>query len=87
MLRQFENVRRPFAQRWNFQIHNVQAKQQILPECAVAHRVREIPVGCRDDANVDRHGLGAADAIDHALLNGAQQLGLQPHVHFRDFVQ
>ena len=32
-------------------------------------------------------GLRAADAVDHALLDGAQQLGLQPHVHLGDFVE
>ena len=32
-------------------------------------------------------GLRAADAVDHALLDGAQELGLQPHVHLGDFVE
>ena len=32
-------------------------------------------------------GLRAADAVDHALLDGAQQLGLQAHVHLGDFVE
>ena len=32
-------------------------------------------------------GLRAADAVDHALLDRAQQLGLQPHVHLGDFVE
>ena len=33
------------------------------------------------------HRLRAADAVDHALLDGAQQLGLQPHVHLGNFVE
>ena len=53
----------------------------------LAHRVGEIAVRGGDDPDVDRHRPGAADAVDHALLNGAQQLGLQPHVHFGDFVE
>ncbi len=32
-------------------------------------------------------GLRAADAVDHALLDRAQQLGLQAHVHLGDFVE
>jgi hypothetical protein len=32
-------------------------------------------------------GLVAADAVDLALLDGAQQLGLQAGVHLADFVQ
>jgi hypothetical protein len=26
-------------------------------------------------------------STDHALLDGAQQFGLQPHIHFGDFVE
>jgi len=40
-----------------------------------------------DDADVDRHRPGAPDPVDHALLNSAQQLGLQPHVHLGNFVE
>ncbi len=32
-------------------------------------------------------GLRAADAVDHALLDGAQELGLQAHVHLGDLVE
>jgi hypothetical protein len=39
------------------------------------------------DTDIDRHRAVAADAVDHALLNGAQELCLQPHIHFRDFIK
>ncbi len=87
MLGEFENVGRALAQRRDLQVHDVEAEQQILAEVTVAHRFAQIAVRGRDDADIDRHGLGAADAIDDALLNGAQQLGLQPHIHFGDFVE
>jgi hypothetical protein len=32
-------------------------------------------------------GFAAADAVDLALLDGAEQLGLQPHVHLADLVE
>ena len=32
-------------------------------------------------------GLRAADAVDLAFLNGAQQLGLQARIHLADFVE
>ncbi len=32
-------------------------------------------------------GCGAADAVDLALLDRAQQLGLQPRIHLADFVE
>ena len=47
----------------------------------------QVAVRGRDDADVDRHRLCATDAVDDALLDRAQQLRLQSHVHFRDFVE
>ena len=32
-------------------------------------------------------GAGAAQPLDLALLQNAQDLGLQPKIHFRDFVE
>ena len=81
------HVGRPFAQRRDFQVHDIEAEQQILAERAVAHRFGEIAVRGGDDADVDRHRPGAADAVDDALLDGAQQLGLQPHVDLGNLVE
>jgi hypothetical protein len=87
VLGELEHVGRPLAQRRDFQVHDVEAEQQVLAERALAHGLGQVAVRGRDDADVDRHRLGAADAVDHALLDGAQQLGLQPHVHLGDFVE
>src|SRR3546814_4923393 len=37
------------------------------------------------DVHLDR--LGATDAVDHPLLDRAQQLGLQADIHLADFVE
>ncbi len=74
MLRQFENVGRAVAQRRDLQVDDVEAEQQILAEGAFAHGVGEVAVRGRDDADIDRNRLGAADAVDHAFLDRAQQL-------------
>ena len=87
MLGELEHVGRPLAQRRDLQVHDVEAEQQVLAERALAHRLGQVAVRGGDDADVDRHRPGAADAVDHALLDGAQQLGLQPHVHLGDFVE
>ena len=50
-------------------------------------RFVEVAVGGGDDADIDLDRLGAADAVDLALLDGAQQLGLQADVHLADFVE
>src|SRR5262249_16057199 len=71
----------------NLQIDHVQAEQQVLAEFSLTHRVSEIAVRCRDDANIDRHRTIATDAINDALLKRAQQLGLQPHIHLGNLVE
>src|SRR6266542_2870920 len=43
----------------------------------IAHLVLEVAVGGGDDAHVDLDGLVGADAADLALLERAQELGLQ----------
>ncbi len=78
---------RPLAQGGQAQIDHVQAIEQVFAEGAVLDRVGEIAVRRGDDADIDLDRLGAADAVDLAFLDGAQQLGLQPRIHFADFVQ
>ena len=53
----------------------------------LAYRVGEIAVRRGDDPDIDRHRPATADPVDHAFLHDAQQLGLQPHVHFGDLVE
>jgi len=77
----------PLAQGGQAQVHDVEAIQKVFPEHALGDRTGQVPVRGGDDPDVDRYGPGAADAIDDAFLDGAQQFGLEPGVHFADFVQ
>src|SRR5262249_39930211 len=47
----------------------------------------EIAVGRRDDADVDLDGAIAADALHLALLEDAEELGLEPEVELPDLVE
>ena len=87
MLGQGADVLGPLAQRGQAQIHDIQAIEQVFAERAVLDGFRQVAVGGGDDADVDLDRLGAADPVDLALLDGAQQLGLQARVHLADFVQ
>ena len=87
VLGQGQDVARPLAQRRQAQVHDVQAVEQVLAERPVAHGLGQVAVGGGQDADVDLHRLGAADPVDLALLDGAQQLGLQAAVHLADFVE
>ena len=87
VMRQGPNILGAVAQRGNAQVHHVQAIQQVFAEGAVLDRFGQVAVGGADNADVHLDRLGAADAVDLAFLDGAQQLGLQAHIHFADFVQ
>ena len=73
--------------RRQLQVHDVEPEQQILAEGVLAHRFGQVAVRGGDDADIDRHRPGAADPVDHALLDGAQEFCLQPHFHLGDFVE
>ena len=77
----------PFAQGGQAQIDDVEAIEQVLAEGALLDGLGEIAVRGGDDADVDLDRLAAADAVDLAFLDGAQQLGLQAHIHLADFVE
>ena len=54
------------------------------PRCDLG---RQVAVGGGEDAHVHPHRRGAAEPVDLALLQRAQQLGLQPDVHLADLVE
>jgi hypothetical protein len=56
---------------------HVEAVVQVLAEGARAHGGAQIHVGRREHAQIDGNGMRAAQPLDLALLEGAQQLGLE----------
>src|SRR5579871_5759739 len=87
VLRELEYVGGPLAQRRNFQVHHIEAEQQVLAEGALAHRLDQVAVRGRENADIDRHRPAAADPIDHPLLDGTQELRLQTAIHLRYLVE
>ena len=77
----------PLAQRRHAHAHHRQAVVEILAEGAAVHLAHQIAVGGRDHAHVDGDHLRAADAADLALLERAQQLGLQLERQLADLVE
>src|SRR2546430_14886611 len=65
----------------------IQPVEGIAAESAGLDFLDEVPVGARDDADVDLDGLGAADCPALLLLDHAQQLHLQVYGHLADLVQ
>src|SRR5947207_2618675 len=75
------------AQRRHGDGHRVDAKVEVLAEAAVLHRLLGVAVGRREQAEVHGDGLGAADPPHHALLEHAQELGLEVRRHLGDRVE
>ncbi len=71
------NVVAAVAQRRHADGEDVQAVKQILAERAVLHRVAQVDIGGGDYADIDLAHSRVADALDLALLQGAQQFALR----------
>ena len=66
---------------------DVEAIEQVLAERPVADRLLEVAVGGGDDADVDLDRLRAAEALDDAFLEDAQQLDLHLARQVADLVE
>ena len=67
--------------------HDVEAEEQVGAEPALADFGLQVAVAGGQHPHVDPDGAGAAHAIDLALLQRAEQLGLQAGVHLADLVE
>ena len=81
------DVVRTLAQRRHRQRDGVDAEVEIAAQRAVRQRQVEIDVGGAHQPEVRGDGAGAADRPELALLQDAQQLGLQRRLHLADLVE
>src|SRR5690606_40376612 len=74
MLRQQGDVLDPLPERWDPDGHDAQAVVEVAAEDTGLRRLLRVPVGGRDEADVD-HGIGprAADPPDDAVLDDADR--------------
>src|SRR4029078_7771674 len=87
VLRQRQGVVRAIAQRRQVNVNHVQPVKEILPEGAVGEVLFQVTVGGGDDAHVDLLAARRAQRANLALLQDAQQLGLQRGRQLGDLVQ
>ena len=66
---------------------DVETIVQVLAERLLADRLEQVAVGGRDDADIDLDRLLAADALELALLEDAEQLGLRVGRQLADLVE
>ena len=67
--------------------HHVEPVVEVLAEAPGLDLGFEVAVGGGDDAHVDLDGAGAADALQLAFLQHAQQLGLEGGGDLADLVE
>ena len=77
----------PLAQRRQLDLDDAQPVVEVLAERALRDHRGEVAVRRGDHARVERHRPGVADALERALLQHAQQLGLQLERDLGDLVE
>src|SRR6202140_1298160 len=81
-----QDVGGPLAPRLQFDRHQVETVEKILPEAALLHPLLQVAMGGRDDPNIDLLRF-AADRRHHALLQCPQDFGLHRQIHVADLVE
>src|SRR6266851_390578 len=87
MRNQVRKIFRALAQWRQLQWKNINTVEQIAPERILLHKVFEVAMRSDHDAHIYLDGLVAADALDLAFFQYAQQLCLHGYGHVADFVQ
>ncbi len=77
MAREQLHVTDPLAQSRQLQPHDAQPIEEVLAEAPGAHFLLEVAIGSGDHPHVDLQRLDAADPLDLALLENAQELRLE----------
>src|SRR5712691_4955112 len=87
MVGEEKDVGPPLAQRRQEDAEHVEPVVQVLPEGALLHRGFQVLVGSGDQPDVDLDRLHAAQPLELALLQHAQQLDLGREADLADFVE
>ena len=66
---------------------DLEAVVEIAAELFLGNHFCQVAIGGGDEAHVDGDGAIAAEALDLALLQGAQQFGLQVERELADFIE
>jgi hypothetical protein len=87
VVHQQRDVLAALAQRRHLDRQHAEPVVQVLAEARLGGPVAQVAVGRRDHAHIDAPGHRAADALELALLQHAQQLGLQGRRDLADLVE
>ncbi len=84
---QRKNVVGALAQRRYAERHHVQPMVEVLAETAALHLRRQVAIGRRHQAHIELPGARAADPLELALLQHAEEFGLERGGELANLVQ
>src|SRR5215472_5821616 len=87
MLHEQGNILGAIVEARNADFDGVETKEKVLAEAAGQHFGAQVAVGSGNQANIDFFDFGRAHALNFAVLNDAQQLGLHLQRSLADFVE
>ena len=87
MLNEERNVFGALGEARNAQLDGAEAVEEIFAEASGENFGAQIAIRCGDHSNVNGADFGRADALDLAILNYAEQLGLHGKRSFADFIE
>src|SRR5438128_619716 len=84
---QQEHILAAFAQGREAHLDDVEPVEQVLAELVLGNRLDDITVGGCQQPDLNTQFLGAADAGECAVLQEAEELGLERTAHIGNFIQ
>src|SRR5258707_13546309 len=87
VFQQHQNVVLPFAKRGNLDREYVEPVVELRAKCPVRNGGFQIAISCRYYADIDFHGLRAADELEFTFLQHPQDGNLSVQRHLPDFVE
>ena len=83
---QIGNIRLALAQRWQVQRHNIEAVEEVLPECAFLNLLFKRFIGCGKDTDIDLNFAATPDARQTTVLQHTQQARLRIKRHIANLI-
>src|SRR5262245_38632113 len=85
--REAEDIFRPFPQRWELQVNDVETIKQILPKEPLSYMILEIAIGRSHGPNVGAPGFVFTDTFEFLVFEKAQQFCLQGWSDFPNLIK
>src|SRR5437899_6248725 len=73
---EWKDVLRPLPQRRNRDVKHLQPIEQIFPKGAALHSFPQVAIRRRHNTDIGLQGSSAAEPLEFALLQNAQEFGL-----------